>query len=70
MGNKKNADGELIIDPYGNLQLEGHQAGSNFTALNILRGHDGSIHINWNDFAKNQHTGKGLAEVPIPNCNE
>ena len=67
-GEQKNADGELIIDPSGNLQKEGHQPGANYTALNILRGSQGDIHINWNDFS--YHTGKGLAEVPIPNCNE
>ena len=49
-GEQKNADGELIIDPYGNLQKEGHQYGANYTALNILRGSQGDIHINWNDW--------------------
>ncbi|MFL2869025.1 MAG: hypothetical protein ACJZ78_09605, partial [Prochlorococcus marinus] len=60
-----------ILDADGNPQgtnLEGHQSGANFSALNVMDGFvscpncDG---MTWNDFPHSMHEGMGLAELPI-----
>ena len=64
-----------ITDTEGNVQgtnLEGHDAGADYSALVVLEGFSTAPNtpgMTWNDFPEWQHNeGKGLAEIPI--CNQ
>ena len=59
-GEFKDADGNII-----GTNLEGHQGGADYTALNPHTSHTGTAATNWNDFPEWMHTGVGMAELPL-----